>query len=90
MNKFYYAILSKSLPSKLDAMVFEIQSIMNGIPKENLKRLKVDGRYRIIRKISYQEIAATKYYHKDHWIKRLKKDTEKVREWRKSKARRKK
>ena len=89
-NKFYYAILSKGLSTQLDAMIFEIQSLGNGIPKENLRRLKVDGRYRIIRKISYKEVAETKYYHKDLWIKRLKHDTIRVREWMKAKKRGKK
>lgn len=89
MNSYYWAILSKPLPSRLDAMIFEIQSIENGIKQENLRRLKVDGRYRIIRKISYQEVAGLKYYHKDQWIKRLKKDTVRVKEWLKRKRRRK-
>jgi hypothetical protein len=84
-NEFYWAILSKPLPSRLDAMMFEIQSIENGIKQENLRRLKINGKYRIIRKISYQEVAGLKYYHKDQWIKRLKKDTKIVKEWLKRK-----
>ena len=86
-NEFYWAILSKPLSSRLDAMIFEIQSIENGILQENLRRMKVNGKYRIIRKISYQEVAGLKHYHQDQWIKRLKKDTKIVKEWLKRKRR---
>ena len=77
-NEFYRAILSKPLPSRLDAMMFEIQAMENGIKWENLRRMKVKGKYRIIRKISYQEVAEAKYRHKDQWIKKLKRDTKRV------------
>lgn len=86
-NEFYWAILSKPLLWS-DAMIFEIQSIENGIKQENLRRLKIDGRYRIIRKISYKEVAGLKYYHKDQWIKRLENDTTQVKKWLKGGKRR--
>ena len=87
-NNFYWAILSKPLPSRLDAMIFEIQSLMNGILKKNLRRLKVNGKYRIIRKISHKEVMGSGYYNLDQWITRLENDTAQVRKWLKGGKRR--
>lgn len=80
--KFYYAICSKKLPTRIEANAFKTQLLSNNrIHEEDMLRLIVDNHYRIVRKVYRDEIEDPLHLLNFKWKKSLKKQTKKVIKW---------
>jgi hypothetical protein len=84
--KRYYAILSKALPTRIDAREFRhVMITENHIAADRLSILLVDGKYRVIRKIYEHEITDSNPRRLFHRFRSLERQTARVTVWLKRK-----
>lgn len=78
----YWAILHKPLSHKKVYKHFAI-CIEDGILVEDLEIMKIKGKFRIFWKLTEEKVYSLGYKKTKAWIRRLERDTERVRKWRK-------
>jgi hypothetical protein len=80
--KRYYAILSKALPTRIDAREFRhIMITENHIAPDRLRILLVDGKYRVIRKIYEHEVTDSNPRRLFHRFRSLERQTARATVW---------
>ena len=87
MNTYYWAIPRKAVDTRPEVLLYKRQIMANGVAEKDLRIKIIDGRYRLIRKISHDYAINVGYHNLSQWIKRLQKDTIKVKNWLKAKKR---